>query len=305
MRNFLSIILLFIFLSSVQAIETKIVHSIQGEIITNTDIKKEIKYLLSLNNNLKELDKEVIFDISNRSIIKEKIKQIEISKYFKKIELNIEYLDILLKQLYIKQGLKSLDEFKTYLKNYDLILSDVEKKITIEALWNQLVMSKYASLIEIDEERINRKIRNNVNNQTREYLLSESVFEIKNKDEIKKKYKEILKIINEKGFKNAASIYSVSESSKIGGDIGWINAKSLNSKIKTKISVLNKGEVSQPINIPNGILILKISDTRNIEIKTDYNLELKKAINYEKTRQLDQYSKIYFNKVKKNLEFNE
>ena len=279
MRNFLSIILLFIFLSSVQAIEIKIVHSIQGEIITNTDIKKEIKYLLSLNNNLKELDKEVIFDISNRSIIREKIKQIEISKYYKKIELNIEYLDILLKQLYTKQGLKSLDEFKTYLKNYDLILSDVEKKVTIEALWNQLVMSKYAPLIEIDEEKINRKIRSNVSNSTKEYRLSEIFFEIKNKDEIKKKYNEIVKSINEKGFKNAASIYSVSESSKIGGDIGWINEKSLNSKIKAKITVLNKGEVSKAINIANGILILKINDIRDTERKTDDNLELKKAIN--------------------------
>ena len=32
--------------------------------------------------------------------------------------------------------------------------------------------------------------------------------------------------------------------------------------------------------------------------------ELKKAINYERNRQLNQYSKIYYNKIKKNLDFN-
>ena len=63
----------------------------RNEIITNIDIKNEFKYLLALNNNLKRLDKEKILVISNESIIREKIKKIEISKNFKKIELNEDY----------------------------------------------------------------------------------------------------------------------------------------------------------------------------------------------------------------------
>ena len=305
MKNFLSIIFLFVSLVSAQSIETKIIHNIQNEIITNIDIKNEFKYLLALNNNLKELDKESIFNISNQSIIKEKIKLIEITKYFKKVEINIEYLDVLLKQIYTGKGLKSLEEFEVYLKDYSLILSEVRKKITIDALWNELIMRKYSSLIEIDEEKINKKITNNINNQTKEYQLSEIVFEVKSKEEIEKKYKDIIRNIKEKGFENTASLFSFSESSKIGGDIGWINQNSLNSQIKNKISKLKKGEITNPIILPNGILILKVKNIRNSKIKTDYKLELKKAINFERTKQLDQYSKIYFNKLKKNLDFNE
>ena len=305
MKNFLSIIFLFVGLVSAQSIETKIIHNIQNEIITNIDIKNEFKYLLALNNNLKELDKESIFNISNQSIIKEKIKLIEITKYFKKVEINIEYLDVLLKQIYTGKGLKSLEEFEVYLKDYSLILSEVRKKITIDALWNELIMRKYSSLIEIDEEKINKKITNNINNQTKEYQLSEIVFEVKSKEEIEKKYKDIIRNIKEKGFENTASLFSFSESSKIGGDIGWINQNSLNSQIKNKISKLKIGEITNPIILPNGILILKVKNIRNSKIKTDYKLELKKAINFERTKQLDQYSKIYFNKLKKNLDFNE
>ena len=70
-------------ISPVKAIETKIIHFIGNEIITNVDIKDQFKYLLVLNNNLKELDKESIFKISNESRISETIKKIEISKYIR------------------------------------------------------------------------------------------------------------------------------------------------------------------------------------------------------------------------------
>ena len=305
MKKFLSIIFFFISLSFVQAIETKIIHNIQNEIITNIDIKNEFKYLLALNNDLEQLDKESIFKISSESIIKEKIKEIEISKFFKKIELDIKYLDALLESIYSRKGLKSLEEFEVYLKDYDITLSAIEKKITTDALWNELIMRKYAPLVEINEEKIKKKIKNNISNQTKEYQLSEIVYEVKNKEEIAKRYEEIAQNIIEKGFENTASMYSISETSKIGGDLGWINEKSLNNLIKEKIEKLDIGEISKPIIIPNGILILRIKNSKKTKIETNFDLELKKAINFEKSRQLDQFSKIYFNKIKKNLEINE
>ena len=154
MKKFLPIIFFFINLSFVQAIETKIIHNIQNEIITNIDIKNEFKYLLALNNDLEKLNKESIFKISSESIIKEKIKEIEISKFFKKIELDIKYLDALLESIYSRKGLKSLEEFEVYLKDYDITLGAIEKKITIDALWNELIVRKYAPLVEINEEKI-------------------------------------------------------------------------------------------------------------------------------------------------------
>ena len=113
--------------NSLQAIETKIIYIIQNEIITNIDIKNEFKYLLALNNNLKTLEKEKIFNISNDSIIREKIKKIELSKNFKELKLNDQYLDLLLKNIYARLKLKSLREFELYLKEYDLNLNDIKK----------------------------------------------------------------------------------------------------------------------------------------------------------------------------------
>ena len=291
--------------SQAQSIETKIIHNIQNEIITNIDIKNEFKYLVALNNSLNELDKEKILNISNESIIREKIKKIEISKNFKELKLNEDYYALLLKNIYSRLNLKSISDFEMYLKDYGLVISDIKKKITIDALWNELIIRKYGTKVTINEKKIKKDILTNSKIQSKEYQLSEIIFEVVNKEQIKKKYKEVVKSINEIGFENSAAIYSFSESAKIGGDIGWINENSLNNNIKKNIRGLKIGEFTKPIILSNGILILKLINTKNSETTVDIENELRKAIDYERNRQLNQYSKIYYNKIKKNLDFDE
>ena len=304
MKNYFFILFIFISISNAKSIETKIIHNIENEVITNVDIKNEFKYLIALNNSLKELDKEKILNISNESIIKEKIKKIEISKSFKEIKLDEDYMNILLKNIYLRLNLNSINEFKLYLKDYDLTLNKVRTKITIDALWNELIIQKYNSKITINEAEIKKEILKNSKIKSKEYQLSEIIFEITNKGEIERKYNEVVRSINEIGFENSAATYSFSETAKIGGDIGWINENSLNDKIKRNINNLQIGEITKPIILPNGILVLKLINTKNLETTIDIENEFKKAINYERNRQLNQYSKIYYNKIKKNMNFN-
>ena len=301
-------ILIFLFVLiyvQAQSIETKIIHNIQNEIITNIDIKNEFKYLLALNNSLKQLDKEKILNISNESIIREKIKKIEILKNFKEIKIDEDYYELLLKNIYSRLNIKSINEFEIYLKDYDLKIDDIKTKITIDALWNDLIIQKYKSKITINEAKIKKEILKSSKIQSKKYQLSEIIFEVTNKEEIQKKYDEVVKSINEIGFGNSAATYSFSESAKIGGDIGWINENSLNDNIKENINSLQIGEFTKPIILSNGILVLKLINAKNLETTIDIENEFKKAINYERNRQLNQYSKIFYNKIKKNLDFNE
>ena len=300
------LILLFLLISNqTLSIEIKIIHNIQNEIITNIDIKNQFKYLVALNNSLKELDKEKILNISNESTIRETIKKIEIKKNFKKIELNDDYSNVLLKNIYSKLNLKSINEFELYLKDYDLTINDIKYKIAIDSLWNELIIQKYSQKITINENNIKKKVLKNNKVESKEYQLSEIIFDVANKEEVKKKYNEVIKSINDEGFENSAAIYSFSESAKIGGDIGWINENSLNNRIRKNINNLKIGEITKPIILSNGILVLKIMNIKKSIIAIDVKSEFKKAINYERNRQLNQYSKIHYNKIKKNLDFNE
>tara|TARA_B100000787_G_scaffold11017_1_gene8250 strand:- start:991 stop:1911 length:921 start_codon:yes stop_codon:yes gene_type:complete len=294
-----------IFFNKAQTIESQIVHNIQGEIITNIDIKMEFKYLLALNTALKELDKDKILKISNESIIREKIKEIELLKNFKEIKVNETYAKSYLENIYSRLDIKSLDEFKLYLKKYDLTLKNVERKMAIELLWNDLIVEKYKAQIKINKKQIRKKILDNKKIKLNEYQLSEIIFSVKNKNEIEKKYAEIIKSINKIGFENTVSIFSISDTAKIGGDIGWINENSINVKIKENITSLEIGKVTKPIILPNGILILKVMNVRKSQIEIDTETEFEKAVNFERNRQLSQFSQIYYNKIKKKLEFNE
>ena len=113
------------------------------------------------------------------------------------------------------------------------------------------------------------------------------------------------KIINDKGFDFAALKYSESPTSNLGGKLDWINENSLNKNIIEEIKNLKINDFTKPINIPGGFLILQINDVKSTKIELDIDKELKKLENYEKNNQLNQYSKIYFNKVKKDLEISE
>jgi peptidyl-prolyl cis-trans isomerase SurA len=304
MKIFFYIIISIFFFNSTYSIESKIIYKIQNEIITNIDLKNEFKYLLVLNNRLKDIDKDTTFLISKESLIRDKIKKIEIMKNYKKLKIDQKYEDILIKDIYLKLGLDNKDQFIEYLKEYDLKLKNIIEKITISALWNDLIIRKYSAKIEINEKKIKNKI-DLINQQTtRDFLLSEIVYEVKNKEEINKKFIEIKKSIKDIGFENTVSLFSISDSAKTGGNIGWVNEKSLSQDILKNIEKI-EGNLTQPIILPNSILMLKINEIKKSTLKIDYDIELKKAIDYERNKQLNQYSIIYFNKIKKNLEFNE
>jgi peptidyl-prolyl cis-trans isomerase SurA len=305
MKKKILFFLFFLFCSQVQSIEIKIIHNIQNEIITNIDIKNEFKYLVALNSALKELDKDKILIISNNSIIKEKIKKIEILKNFKEIKLDENYLNFLIKKIYSRLNFNSISEFELYLKNYDLTLTDIKTKIIIDALWNDLIIEKFSSKISINENQIKKNILENNQVKLKEYQLSEILYAVTNKEEIEQKYNKIVKSINEIGFENTAAIYSFSETAQIGGEIGWVSESSLNDRIKKNVNNLKNGEITKPIILSNGILVLKLINTKNSKTAVDVESEFKKAINYERNRQLNQYSKIYYDRVKKNIGFNE
>jgi len=304
MKMFFYIIIFIFFFNSTYSIESKIIYNIQNEIITNIDLKNEFKYLLVLNNRLKDIDKDMAFLISKESLVRDKIKKIEIMKNFKNLKIDQKYEDILIKDIYLKLGLDNKDQFIEYLKEYDLKLKNIIEKITISALWNDLIIRKYSAKIEINEKKIKNKI-DLINQQTtRDFLLSEIVYEVENKEEINKKFIEIKKSIKDIGFENTVSLFSISASAKTGGNIGWVNEKSLSQDILKNIEKM-EGNLTQPIILPNSILMLKINEIKKSTLKIDYDIELKKAIDYERNKQLNQYSIIYFNRIKKNLEFNE
>ena len=163
-----------------------------------------------------------------------------------------------------------------------------------------MIFSKYNNQVKVDEEEIKLKIKNQ-KEILKEYNLSEILFQLNSNEKLLDKYNLILKNIENSGFKNSANIFSISNSSKFGGDLGWINETQLNENLLNQIKSLNIKQLTKPIQVTNGYLIIKLNDKRERKIKIDFEKTLKKMILEEKNRQLNQLSLIYFNKIKQNI----
>ena len=286
--------------------ETSIVAKIDNKIITSYDLEIEIKYLQALSPNIKNLTKEQKINSAKESLIREKIKLNEILKYYK-FGKDTNYLNTIVADTYKKLGLKSEPEFVKYLSNYDLTIDDIKKKIEIEIVWNKLIFEKYNNKVEIDLEKLKKKINEAESklNKQEEFLLSEIVLSAENKEELDKKYKKILKSIEDVGFKNTASIYSISDTAKFGGSIGWVQGSQLSELVINELQNINPGETTKPIDIPGGLLIIKIDQKKMRKLEINFDLELKKMIQYEKNKKLNQFSLIYYKKIKNSVEIYE
>ena len=304
----LIIILIIIFFStlirySTLAYENKILLKINNEIITTVDILDEISYLKSLNKNIDNLDNEKIFTIARNSLIKYKIKEIALKQIVQKIEIKDEEYNRILISTYSNAEYTNINELLTYLKNFGIKPDFIRNKMTINAIWNQFIYDKYSNNIKIDYDKLKNDILKNENQN--EYLLSEIVFNLKDNQTLNEKFEIIKAAIEKNGFENSALIYSISETSKNGGNIGWISENSINKKILEKISIINVNEYTDPMIIPGGYLILKLKEKKISKRNLDIDEELNKIVRSKTNEILNQFSNIFLNKFKKGVIINE
>lgn len=283
-------------ISQANAYENKIQFKVDNEIITSIDILHEIEFRKLLNLRLNELPKQKLFEIATKSLIREKIRKIEISKFFIETEIDDENLELLLNDFIKKSSLKSKFQLQKFLNSKNIKIETFIEKIKIEILWNQMIVSKFSQNIKVDKTKIKKDILKN--NKQKNYLLSEIVFNLE-KQTLLQKYSKIKKEIYENGFENAASTFSISDSAKAGGKLGWVKFNSLSKSIKKEILATSKNDFTKPITIPGGFLILKIEDEREINIIENIDLEVENIARSMANKQLNQFSNIYFNKIKK------
>ena len=285
------------------ASENKILFKVNNELITTIDIFNEINYLKSINKNISNLENEKIIEIARNSLIKDKIKKIALTPIVKKMEINDDDFKRILISNYSNTGFTKIEEIFLHLKKYNIKPRLIRNKMTINAIWSQFIYDKYSKNIKIDIDKLRQEIQKK-DIQT-EYLLSEIVFDLKEEQTINEKFDIIKNAIKENGFANTALIYSISETSTSGGDIGWVSENSINKKILKKIIEININNFTEPLVVPGGYLILKVNEKRVAKKDIKIEDELEKIIGIKTNEQLNQFSNIYLNKIKKDIVINE
>ena len=278
---------------------------INNQILTNFDVKNEKNYLLALNPSLRNLSIEEINRYATDSLINENVKRIEIEKRYEILQ-NKKMINKVIKDIYSGLGILNISEFEQYLDNYNIGLDLVKKKISIEIAWNDYIFNKFNKSILIDEDKIRDEISKlSKQNKTENILLSEIIFTINDNENLEDKFNNIKNSINKIGFEETAKIYSVSDSKKNGGKIGWVYKTQLSKKILDEIEKIEVGQLTKPITTPGGFILLKLSDKKDEILKIDEEEQFKKAFNFEKNRQLTIYSTLQYKRVYNKSTINE
>ena len=283
--------------------ENRILFKINNEIITSVDILQEVKYLSIINKDFNKTEKNQAIEIAKNSLIREKVKRIELLKYHEVISIEEKIIEEIIVNYFSRLNITSLDQFELYFNQKNIDTTLIKEKIAIEILWNQLIYRKFFEKVKIDENRI--KVNLSKKENQKEFLLSEIIFSLEKNEKLEDKLNKIKKTINEKNFSQAALIHSISDSSKDGGKLDWIKETVLNKKIKKELNNIETGMFTNPILVPGGFLLLYIEDTKISKVPINKDNEIKKIINQQTNEQLNRYSNIYFKKVKKNILINE
>ena len=295
-----TIILLISLLNKGTEAKIKIKYKINEEIITNFDVINEKNYLIFLRPNLKDLSNNEILKISEKSLIREIIKKKEVTKVFRDIN-NKLLVERIKNKLFNFKNVKNEKEFLDLLNNTSLDYDTIIDKMKYEAMWNELIFQKYNSLLKINREELKFDLINRISkNKKFEYNLSELLFEIDKNENYETKYNKILKYINSNDFKIAASRFSITDTAKKGGEIGWIKETLLSKNLNMTLKNMNTGEITLPIKYPSGYLLLKINDKKEMKQVINLDKELDELISFEKNKQLGQFSLLYYKKLRQN-----
>jgi len=308
-KLFIFILLLLIFNNKLvfSKNEIKILLKIDNEIITNIDVENEKKYLIALNNKLNEIPISQLNNIAKESLIKEIVKKNELKKFFDLTKTN-EYAEKMAKNFYKRLNFKNEKEFELYLNNFNVKKKFVIEKIKHESLWNQMIYERFRYQINIDEKKLRQILQKKINEneyKNEEYDISEILFELNSNENLDNKLNIIKKTINELGFESTSNIYSISPSSKFGGKIGWIEKSKLSEVLLKEIINIKKNELSKPIQTNNGYLIIRLNDKRVVNKEINFEDELNNLVSFEKDKQYNQISNIFYNKIKQNTYISE
>ena len=189
-QKFIVFIFFFIlFFNNSIANENKILVKVNNKIITSVDILNEIKFLSFVNKEFKNIEKNQQIEIAKNSLIKEKVKSIEILKFRKNFDLEDKSFEKIIKNYFRNQNIENLIQFESLLKKNDLDIEFIREKISIDSFWRGLIYEKFHKNVKIDKVEIKKNILEK--EKQNEYLLSEIVFTLNAEEKLNQKFEKI------------------------------------------------------------------------------------------------------------------
>jgi peptidyl-prolyl cis-trans isomerase SurA len=166
---------------------------------------------------------------------------------------------------YAAQRNLSPDALNSALQRAGVDPATLEEALRIDIAWREAVRRRFGPRAEPSEAELDQELALAAAGQSRSYRLAEIVLPTaqRGEAETRRQAEQIVAELRAGGdFAGAARRNSASPSAAQGGDIGWLGESGLPSAIADAVAGLNPGQVSDPIPVPNAIVILSVLDRR-------------------------------------------
>ncbi len=137
--------------------------------------------------------------------------------------------------------------------------------VETEILWTSLIRNRYMTRVEVSEQELNDEIAAAGLDRSVSYDLGEIALAARgNPDATMARAQEIVsRLRNGADFKSTARSESQSPSARRGGRVGWAPRTELPPALQGLLSNMQPGDVTDPLPVPQGVVILKLIDTRS------------------------------------------
>lgn len=241
---------------------------VNEEVISIFDVEQRIRLLIASSGlpDTKETRRRIAPQVL-RSLIDETLQSQEAGRL--NIRVSQDEIDTAITRIETANNIPT-GNFEVFLERQGISLSAAAVQIRANIAWQKLLARSVVPTIEIGEEEIDAVIdRVDANQGVTEYRVAEILLPIDNPTDARDIRALAERLVGQirggADFRAVAQQFSKSASAATGGDIGWIQPGELDPALNAAIAGLEAGQVSDPLDVPEGLQIIALIDQRTNE----------------------------------------
>jgi peptidyl-prolyl cis-trans isomerase SurA len=238
---------------------------VNGEVITQSDIDQRLALLAIANGGQIPADQmEALRQQVLRNLIDETL-EIQAAKADK---INVTEADIdRTVQRVAQQNNQTPEQLAAYLKAHGSSIKSIRRQIQGEIAWTRLQQKRIESTVTVGDDEVKAVLdKLNASKGAEEYHVSE-IYLAAAGDQARATAtaNQILEQLkNGASFAAYARQYSEASTAAVGGDLGWVRPGQLPQQIAQVVQSMRPGQISAPIEVPGGISLIALVDSRKV-----------------------------------------
>lgn len=238
---------------------------VNEEVISIYDVQQRMRVLIASSGlpNNRETQRRISPQVL-RSLIDEALQKQEAERL--NIRVSDKELDAAIARVERANNIPA-GGFEPFLQRQGISPQSALEQIRTNIAWQKLLSRAVIPTIEIGEDKIDDVVKRIEDSQgVTEFRVSEILLPVDNPTDAPDIQSLAQRLVQQirggTDFRAVAQQFSKSATAAIGGDIGWIRPGELETELDTAIAALNVGEVSDPLEVSDGITIIRLTDQR-------------------------------------------